>query len=200
MRIKVCTAVAATLLGFAVNVSAELSDLPSGDYDVDKNHAYISFTFDHYGFSIPLVGFNAFDVYLTLNSDNPNNSSVEVVIDATSVNSRVESLDKRFRSGTFFDTENFPEITFKSTSFTRTGESTFDVVGDLTIRDITKSVTLATTIRQATMHPRRNIPAIGMLGEATVRRSEWGMTFDSPGVPDDVVIQVTAEFLQNKDD
>ena len=200
MRILVRSALAAALLGIAVNVCAELSDLPSGDYPVDKSHAYISFTFDHYGFSVPLVGFNTFDSFLTLNSDNTDDSSVEVVIDAASISSRVESLDKMLRSDTFFDTDNFPEITFKSTSFNRTGEDTFDVVGDLTIKDITRSVTLATTIRQATIHPRRKTPATGMIGEATVHRSEWGMVFDTPGVLDEIVIQVTAEFIQKKND
>ena len=149
---------------------------------------------------MPLVGFNSFDANLTLDSENPDNSSVEVVIDAASIDSRVEGLDERFKSELFFDTDNFPEITFKSTSFKRTGEDTFDVVGDLMVRDISKSVTIATTIRQATIHPRRKIPAIGMLGEATIKRSEWGMTNDSPGVLDEVNIQITAEFPQKTND
>ena len=200
MRKMICNACLAALLGFAVNVSAELSDLPSGDYGLDRNHAYITFTFDHYGYSLPLVGFNSFDASLTLDSDNPDNSSVNVVIDAASIDSRVKGLDEMFKSDTFFDTENFPEITFKSTSFSRTGDSTFDVVGDLTVRDITNSVTLAATIRQAAIHPRRKIPAIGMVAEATISRSAWGMTYDSPGVLDEIYIQITAEFPQKTDD
>jgi polyisoprenoid-binding protein YceI len=189
-------AFAAILVGLAVNASAELSTLPSGDYRMDKGHAYITFTFDHYGYSIPLVGFKSFDADLNLDSENPANSSVAVTIDAASVDSRVDGLDERFRGDTFFDTENFPKIMFRSTEFIRTGEDTFDVVGELTIRDITNTVTLATTIRQAGIHPRRKIPAIGVSGEATVNRSAWNMTFDSPGVPDEVTILVTAEFAQ----
>ena len=69
-------AFAAILVSFAINASAELSTLPSGDYRMDKGHAYITFTFDHYGYSIPLVGFNSFDADLNLDTKNPANSSV----------------------------------------------------------------------------------------------------------------------------
>lgn len=200
MKSPVRGAIAVTLLVIAANASAELSDLPSGDYRFDKSHTYISFIYDHYGFSEPIAGFKSFDASLVFDGDDPDNSSVHVVIDAASVDTRVASLDKMLNSARFFDTDKFPQATFRSTSFVRTGEDTFDVIGDLTIKDITVSVTLATTIRTATLHPRRNIPAIGMLGEATVKRSDWGMTFDSPGVPDEVKIQITAEMLQIKTD
>jgi polyisoprenoid-binding protein YceI len=196
MHKKIRWAFAAVLVSLAINASADWSTLPSGDYRMDKSHAYITFTFDHYGYSIPLVGFNSFNADLNLDTENPANSSVIVTIDAASVDSRVDSLDERFKGDTFFDTKNFPEIIFRSTEFIRTGEDTYDVVGELTIRNITNTVTLATTIRQAGIHPRRNIPAIGISGEATVNRSAWNMTFDSPGVPDEVTILITAEFAQ----
>jgi len=200
MKFLVRRALAVTLLVFGVNAYADLSDLPSGNYRLDKGHTYISFIFDHYGFSTPIGGFNTFDGNLILDSEDPGNSSVEVVIDATSVDTRVARLDGRLNEADFFDTEKFPEATFRSTRIVRTGDDTFDVVGDLTIKDITVSVTLATTIRAASPHPRRKIPAIGILGEATVSRSAWGMTVDLPGVPDEVIIQVTSELLQREEE
>ena len=200
MKCLVCRALAIILLGLGVNAYADLSDLPSGEYRLDTGHTYISFIFDHYGFSTPISGFNTFDGNLVLDSEDPGNSSVDVVIDTTSVDTRVARLDGRLNSEEFFDTEKFPEATFKSTSIVRTGDDTFDVVGDLTIKDITVSVTLATTIRQASLHPRRKVPAIGIVGEATVSRSAWGMTVDLPGVPDEVIIQVTSELLQLAED
>ncbi len=95
MRTIVRSAVAATLLVFAASASADLSDVPSGEYGVDKNHGYITYTYDHQGYSTPHIGFDSFDLTLTLDSANPENSELNVVIDATSINSRVGAVQRQ---------------------------------------------------------------------------------------------------------
>jgi polyisoprenoid-binding protein YceI len=72
------SALAATLLGFAFNASAGLSDVPSGQYGLDKPHGYITFSYSHLGFSNPHVGFKSFTVDLNLDNENPENSTVNV--------------------------------------------------------------------------------------------------------------------------
>lgn len=182
------------LLTLAGNAYAELADLPAGDYGLDKSHAYITFSYSHLGFSTPHIGFNAFDLNLTLDPENVEKSSITVTIDASSIDSRVDRFDGHLAGPNFFDVANHPEITFQSTSMSKTGDSTYDVVGDLTIKGITNSVTLKATINKAANHPMRKTPTIGMTGEAKVLRSDWGLDRVLPNVGDEITIYVTAEM------
>jgi len=190
---------AATLLGFACNAVADISDMPSGEYGLDTSHGYITFSYSHFGYSNPHVGFNSFDLTMNLDSADVENSSVEVVIDATSVDSRVEAFNGHLNGPNFFDTAKHPTITFESTSMKSTGDSTYDVVGDLTIKGITKSVTLTTTINKAANHPRSKKPIVGVDATTTVLRSEFDMARAVPNVSDEVTISISVEMPQNTD-
>lgn len=192
-------ALVATLLGFAGNAIADIADMPSGEYGLDTGHGYITFSYSHFGYSNPHVGFNTFDLTMNLDSDNVENSSVEVVIDATSVDSRVPAFDGHLNGPNFFNTAEHPTITFNSTSMTATGENTYDVVGDLTIKGITKSVTLAATINKAANHPRRNTPIVGVDATTSVLRSEFDMARAVPNVSDEVTISISVEMPQKTD-
>ena len=198
MKTIIRSALAAALLGFTVNASAELSDVPSGEYGLDKTHAYITFTYSHLGFSTPHVGFDSFDVDLDLDSENVENSSLDVVIDATSISSRVEEFDGHLNGEDHFDTANYPQITFASTEIRKTGDSTLDVVGDLTIKGITKPVTLKATVNKAAMHPMNKVPTVGVSAEAKVKRSEWGLAYAVPMVSDEVTIHIEVEMPQKQ--
>jgi polyisoprenoid-binding protein YceI len=192
-------ALAATLLGFACNAVADMSEMPSGEYGLDKSHGYITFTYSHFGYSNPHVGFNSFDLTLNLDSADVEKSSVEVVIDATSIDSRVEEFNPHLNGPNFFDTANHPTITFKSTSMTSTGENTYDVAGDLTIKGITQPVTLAATINKAAPHPRKKTPIVGVDATATIMRSKFGMDRVVPNVSDEVEIYISVEMPQKTD-
>ena len=193
------SALAATLLGLALNASAGLSDVPSGEYGLDKSHGYITFTYSHMGYSTPHVGFNSFDVDLSLDNEDVANSTVNVTIDATSINSRVEKFNGHLNGANFFDTANHPTITFVSTSVEAQGDDKYAVTGDLTIKGVTKPVTLDTTILKAADHPMRKTPTIGLTAEAKVSRSEWGLTRAVPNVGDEVSIFISVELPKKKD-
>ena len=186
---------AATLLALPFSVSADLSDVPSGKYTLDSSHGYITFTYSHLGFSNPRVGFNRFDTELELDSSNPENSVVEVTIDASSIDSRVAEFNDHLIGSDFFNTTEYPTITFKSTKVEATGENTFDVTGDLTILGTTKPVTLATTINKAANHPMRNVPTIGVSASTRLLRSEWGLGAYVPAVSDEVELSIEVELL-----
>jgi polyisoprenoid-binding protein YceI len=186
---------AAALLALPFGVSADLSEVPSGKYTLDSSHGYITFTYNHLGFSNPRVGFNRFDTELTLDSSDPENSAVEVTIDASSIDSRVADFNDHLNGSDFFNTTEYPTITFKSTNVEATGENTFDVTGDLTILGTTKPVTLAATINKAANHPMRNVPTVGLSASAKLMRSEWGLGAYVPAVSDEVELSIEVELL-----
>ena len=200
MRKTVQTALLTTFLALAANAQADLSDVPSGEYGLDDHHAYISFTYSHIGYSTPHIGFRNFDANLMLDSENPQNSEIEVVIDTTSIDSRVDEFNGHLRGSNFFDTDNYPQATFKSTRIEGTGEDTFNVTGDLTIKDVTKSVTLEATLNKAAMHPMRKIPAVGFSAETTIMRSDFGLDRAVPAVGDEVTIYITGEMPKKESD
>lgn len=178
---------------------ADLSAVPSGRYALDDAHGYITFSYTHLGFSNPRVGFNAFTTDLSLDNTDPANSSVDVTIDASSIDSRVPVFNEHLVGEDWFNTAEYPEITFRSTSIEPTGESTFDVTGELTILGTTKPVTLAATINKAAEHPLRNVPAIGISATADILRSDWGLDGYVPAVSDEVRISIEVELLQQPD-
>jgi polyisoprenoid-binding protein YceI len=195
MRKLIHSCCAAVLLALPLSVSADLSEVPSGKYALDSAHGYITFTYSHLGFSNPRVGFNRFDTVLVLDSGNPENSTVEVTIDASSIDSRVAEFNEHLNSSDFFNTAEHPTITFRSTKVEATGESTFDVTGDLTMLGTTKPVTLATTINKAANHPLREVPTVGVSASAKLLRSEWGLGAYVPAVSDEVELSIEVELL-----
>ena len=180
-----------------VQALAALDGVSSGSYGLDKTHGYITFTYSHLGFSNPHVGFNDFDVTLDLDSANPESSKLEVTIDASSIDSRIEEFNGHLNGEEFFDTANHPTITFVATDIKSTGEDSFDINGDLSIKGTTKPVTLKATINKAADHPIQKRAVIGVEAETKVNRADWGLTKAIPYVSDEVTIYISVELPQN---
>ncbi len=195
MRNLIHTACAATLLALPFTATADLSEVPSGKYTLDSSHGYITFTYSHLGFSNPRVGFNRFDTTLELDSSKPTNSTIAVTIDASSIDSRVAEFNEHLNGPDFFNTAEYPTITFNSTRVEATGENTFDVTGDLTILGTTKPVTLAATINKAANHPMQDVPTVGVSAATKLVRSEWGLGAYVPAVSDEVQLSIEVELL-----
>ncbi|MEJ2275636.1 MAG: YceI family protein [Woeseiaceae bacterium] len=191
----ICTLGAAALLAVSPGVFADLADVPSGKYTLDDTHGYITFTYSHLGFSNPRVGFNSFDTVLELDSRNPENSKVRVSIDASSIDSRVAEFNEHLNGSDFFNTAEYPQITFTSTRIEPKGANRFDVTGDLTILGTTKPVTLAATINKAANHPMRNVPTVGVSASTRLMRSNWGLDAYVPAVSDEVELSIEVELL-----
>lgn len=192
------TTLVALLCCLPIAALADLTAIPSGKYTLDKTHGYITFSYSHLGFSTPQVAFNTFDVNLNLDTQNPQKSTLEVLIDAASIDSRVEEFDEHLRGEEYFNTAKFPNITFQSTAIKATGENTFDIVGDLTIMGQTHPVTFATIINKAAKNPLKKVDALGVSAEAKILRSQWGLGRYAPAVGDEVTIQVTVEMFHQE--
>ena len=192
--------VAIWLLALATPASSMAWDVPSGKYGLDKTHGYITFSYSHLGFSNPHVGFTSFEVVLDADAETPENSSVEVLIDAQSIDSRVEVFNEHLNGENFFATTSHPSISFRSTSVKSTGENSFDILGDLTIKGVTKPVTLKATINKAANHPFLELPTIGVTAITEVLRSEWGLDRAVPLVSDEVAIFIDVELPLKQDE
>ena len=206
MNIRFHAAAAAFILsaaGLAASAVAQektfdVSSLPGGEYVLDRSHGYINFTYTHAGFSTPLFGFDRFDSKVTLDPQNLQNSRVEVTIDAASIDSNLEELNDHLKSADFFDVENYPTITFVSTGITRKSEQHGNITGDLTIRGMTKPVTLDVTFNGSGPHFRSGDQVLGFSATANINRSDWGIDYAVPLVSDEVTVIITAEYVKSQ--
>ena len=167
-------------------------------YKIDANHTDVVASWSHFGFSNPIAHFGKVDGSITYDAAKVEASKVEVTIPLSGLNSHVGDFDDHLRSADFFDAEKFPNITFKSTSVKAAGEGKLTVVGDLTIKDITKPVVLDVNLNKAAEHPMKKVPAIGFDATATVKRSDFGVGAYAPAVSDEVTLRITTEATAPK--
>ena len=192
----------APILGAALLLSAasaqetpDISSISSGEYVMDKTHGYVTFSYSHLGYSHPILRFDDVEASVTLDTGNPAASSLNVAIDPASVNSGIEKFDTHLKSGDMFDVESYPGITFTSTAIDLDAGT---LTGDLTIKDVTKPVTLDVTLNGAGEHPMKGSDHFGITATATVDRRDWGLDYFAPAVGTDVDIRIEAEFEKTK--
>jgi len=142
---------------FASNgaIGADLSKIPSGDYQVDPTHAYVNFQYNHLGFSNPTLGFDEFDMQLTLDVDDPTKSSATLDIKVDSVVTGSEIFHEHLTSSDWFDSAAHDTISFKSSEVSANDNGTYNVTGDLTIKGVTKrlGISYVQNGNWANLHP-----------------------------------------------
>lgn len=193
LGVTLCLALgAASALGNSYN---DLNKAPAGSYVLDKTHGYVTFSYLHQGYSRPWLRFRDIDATLELDGDKLTDSTVTVAIDPASIDSGVDVFDEHLRGKKFFDVEKFPSITFTSTDLALDGES-LTLTGDLTVKGITKSVTLTGQFNQGGLHFRTKKPMLGFSAKTQIKRSEWDLGYAVPMVGDAVDLVVEVEFNQ----
>ena len=187
--------VAGTLLtGLAQ--AADLSAVPSGSYTVDPTHAYIHLQYNHLGLSNPILAFDEFTVDMDLNSTEPSKTRVAVDIKADSVITGSDIYYGLITGEKWFDVGANPAITFTSKSVTANDDGTFALMGDLTIKGMTKPVTLDVTINAAMQHPFEKKPVVGISATGNLNRSDWGLGANAPYISDEVTLEIQAEMFK----
>lgn len=167
-------------------------------YKIDANHTDVVASWSHFGFSNPIAHFGQVDGFITYDPAKVGDSKVEVTIPLSGLNSHVPDFDDHLRSDDFFDAANHPNITFKSTSVKSAGKDKLTVAGDLTIKGITKPVTLAVTINKLGVQPMAKRDAAGFEATTTIKRSDFGVGKYAPNVSDEVKISITTEAIVPK--
>ena len=168
--------------------------VPSGVYVAEKNHAYITASYNHLGFSRPTLTFTGFDATLNFDAEDPSKSTVEATVSLTTLDTGVEVFEEHIRGENFFDAASFPEATFKSTSVEVTGAKTGTMTGDLTIKGVTKPVTFDIELRGAGDSPMTQKPHLGFAAHTTILRSDFNAGAYAPAVSDEVEINIEIEF------
>jgi polyisoprenoid-binding protein YceI len=169
-------------------------------YNIDSAHTAANFTVRHMMVTNVRGGFEKVSGTLNFDPANPATSSVDVTIDVASINTGVADRDNHLRSADFFEAEKYPAITFKSTKVEPTGDNTAKVTGDLTIRDVTKSVVLDVEFLGQTASPFGDT-RIGFEASTAVNREDFGLTWnvalEAGGVlvGKDIKISIDAEAI-----
>jgi polyisoprenoid-binding protein YceI len=167
----------------------------AGDYTLDPAHSRIGFVARHAMVTKVRGSFNDFEGKGHFDPTNPGNSSLEVTLKTTSIDTRNADRDNHLRGNDFFDMEKYPEITFKSTKVEGVDASNYKVTGDLTIKGVTKSITIDFEFTGASKDPFGN-NRIGLEGSVVVNRKDWGMGFNVALETGGVLVseKVTLEF------
>jgi polyisoprenoid-binding protein YceI len=198
---KILTVSAILIAGFFffAGYAAQAQETPQTEiYDFDKAHTQILFFVDHLGFSKSQGEFHEYDGNFTIDRENPENSSVHVMIKTDSIDMDDEKWDAHMKNEDFFHTEKFPDMTFKSTSIEMTGENEALVTGDLTLLGVTKPVMLETVHNKTGEHPYSGKMVAGFSASASLKRSDFGMTYGLPGLGDEVEIRLEVEGVRQE--
>ncbi len=168
---------------------------PSGNYTIDPTHSRIGFVARHAMVTKVRGSFNEFDGSGYLDAENPANSKLELTIQAASIDTRSPDRDAHLRSNDFFDMEAYPEIKFVSTAIEQTSDDEFKVTGDLTIKGVTKPVSVDFEYTGSAVDPYQN-RRIGLEGKTTVNRKDWGVNWNAALEAGGVLVseKVTLEF------
>jgi len=165
-------------------------------YSIDPTHTFPSFEIDHLGFSTQRGRFNATQGKLTLDEEKMS-GSVEITIDAASIDTGLGTLEEILRSEDYFDVQNHPTLTFRSDNFPYADGRLTAVSGELTLLGVTLPVTLNVTRFKCSFNALRLRTVCGADANTSIKRSEFGMQKGIPFVGDEVKISIQVEAIRD---
>jgi len=168
-------------------------------YNIDNSHTYPHFSYSHLGYSTQTHKFDKTSGKVVMDFD-AKTGSVDVTIDATSVNTGFALFNEHIQGADFFDTARHPTITFKSSSMNFKGNKPVSLTGDLTIKGVTRPVTLEVTHFKCMPHPMLKAPACGANATTQVKRSDFNMGKNAPFVSDEVTLTLAIEAVMEQPD
>jgi polyisoprenoid-binding protein YceI len=185
-HITLATALFAALAGSAIAAPVT--------YGVDGSHTFPRFSYSHFGYSTQLSSFKNTSGKVVFDAE-AKTGSVDITIDMKSVNTGFDDFNGHLQGEDFLDTAKFPTATFKSTKVVFEGDKPKAIEGNLTIKGVTKPVTLTVTSFQSMPHPMMKKPALGANAFTVIKRSEFNAGKYAPYVGDEVRIDVAIEAV-----
>lgn len=164
-------------------------------YVLDGTHSFPRFSYSHFGYSTQLSRFDKTTGKIVFDKA-AKTGAVDIVIDTKSVNTGYTTFNEHIQGEDFLDTAKYPTATFKSTKVVFDGDKPVAVEGNLTLKGVTRPVTLTVTSFQAMPHPMLKKDAIGANAHVVVKRSEFNAGKYAPYVGDEVRIDVAVEAIK----
>ena len=185
----------ATLLASVIGLSSVATAAPES-YTADPTHTFVSFGYNHIGFSNQQSRFDNVQATFTLDSA-AKTASVDVTIEPKFVNTGSDKFNQHLQSEDFFDVAKFPTATFKSTKVVFSGNKPSEIIGNLTLKGITKPVTLKVTNFVCQPHPFTKKDTCGANATGKIKRSEFDLGKFTPAVSDDTTLTIAIEATKN---
>ncbi len=180
-----------TVLLFAVSATAEVQT-----WQIDPNHTAAQFSVRHMGISTVRGAFTKVSGSAQYDPSDPSKTSVEAIIDAASVDTRVTMRDDDLRSPNYFEVAKYPTITFKSKAVQDAGAGKLKIVGDLTIHGVTKEVALDVDGPSAPVTDPKGNSHVGASASTTVKRTDFGVGSSNPMIGEDITITIDVELVR----
>ena len=183
--------------------SVPAADAEAVTWSVDKAHSNVGFTVTHLVVSEVDGSFQVYDGSISTTADDFSGAEIKFTVDVPSINTGNEKRDNHLKADDFFNAEQYPKMTFKSKSFKKTGKNKYKLVGDLTIRDVTKEVTFEATYGGTIQGPWGNTKA-GFKASTTIDRFDYNLKWDAATeagnlvVGREVTIDLNLQFNQAK--
>jgi len=153
--------------------------IPGGPYRIDSAHSIIGFAIKHYEISLVKGRFRDFSGNIRYDDQDVTKSSVEFAAKIESINTGVDRRDAHLRTADFLDAAKYPEMTFKSTRVESKGTDQYVLHGDLTLKGVTKPVSLPFKLTGAIKDGQGN-PRFGVAAQTTINRRDFGITWGKP--------------------
>lgn len=163
-------------------------------YVLDTTHTFPRFSYNHMGMSKQILRFDQTTGTVVLDKD-AEQAHVDVTIDMTSINTGFALFDEHIQGEDYLDTAQYPTATFKSTSVVFENGEPVSIDGELTIKDVTKPVTLDVTSFFNGPHPMLQKEAIGANATTVIKRSDFNAGKNAPAVGDDVTLDIALEAI-----
>lgn len=172
----------------------------AGTWTLDKAHTKIGFSAKHLMVSKVRGHFDEYDATVEI-ADDLTNSNVEVSLEAATITTGTADRDNHLRSGDFLDVESYPQLRFVSTDIEPDGDDNWKVTGHLTIRGVSRPITLDVTFEGSATDPWGNVH-LGFTASAKMDREDWGLTWNAALegggwlVSKDVVLEIEGELIR----
>lgn len=174
-----------------------ITQIESGNYSLDPEHAVLLFKIDHMGFSKFVGRFNTFDANLNYVPEDITQSSLEAIVDMTSVDVNNDKFERALNGSFWLNTKQHPKAHFKTVAAEQMSPEQLRFEGELTFLGVTKTIYVDVTVNGAANNLLTNKYTIGFSASAAFKRSEFGLDTFIPTVGDDIELEIHAEFQQN---